>query len=243
MIRTTTYALLLAFASSTAVPVLASAASFNPASAGVELSVSMGADGSARVSGARVRQVTDAGVVAETLWGSGKITWTIQTDETTPIYRKSGAKIALTDVTPGDYVSFTGKIEQNKPPFTVDADSMRDWSIGENRTVLSGTIEAIDKETRTFTLVTGKGGRMTVSVDEDTAYAQSGAQVFADLSVGDMVLAFGDKAGGASMTAQKVNLTERAVARKTDRPVLATGLGSWVDSMIPMFFAGRGFNS
>lgn len=239
MIRTTAYVLLLTFVATIAAPVLAHAATYNPQSVGVELSVSMDAGGGVRVAGARVRQVTDGGVIAETLWGSGKITWTVKTDETTPVYRRSGAKIALTDVTPGDYVSFTGTIEQNMPPFTVSADSLRDWSISENHTVLSGTIEAIDRDARTFTLVTGKGGRMTVSVDEDTAYAQSGAQVFADLSVGDMVLAFGDRAGQASMTAKKVNLTERAIARKTDRPALATGLGPWIDNVIPVFFAGR----
>lgn len=239
MIRTTAALIAVLLLGTALVPSHASASTYKPSSVGVRLEVTMGEDGSARVSGARVREVTDNGFVAETLWGTGKISWTVITTESTPILRKSGAKIALTDVTPGDYVSFAGKIQANMPPFTVEASSVRDWSVSDNHIVLSGTVEDIDRAARTISIRTGKGTLVTVKTDEDTAYAQSGARTFSDLSVGDTILAFGDKSGATTIAATKVNLTERAIADTGNRREIATGLGSWLDQSLSKFFFAR----
>ena len=221
-----------------AMPAAASANSYNPSSAGVKLEVAMSENGEVSVSGARVRSVSDSGFTAETLWGAGKLTWKVETDENTPITRKNGSRITLTEVTAGDYVSFTGSIQTNMAPFTVNATSVRDWSIGDNHTVLSGTVSDIDPSTGTFTLTTGKGGVITVETNGKTVYAQNGARSFSDIANGDTVLTFGAQVG-KKVTATKVNLQERLVTNAHSRPVIATGLGSWVDSFLPRFFAGR----
>ncbi|HYE22857.1 MAG TPA: hypothetical protein VEA92_00150 [Candidatus Paceibacterota bacterium] len=238
MNRITTTLLTLAIALVT-LPAVASASSdYDPGSVGVTLEVVMQESGKVNVKGARVREVTADGFRAETLWGSGKLTWNVQTGEGTPIARKDGGKITLTQVTPGDYVSFTGTIQSNMAPFTVNADSVRDWSISSNHIVHSGTVQSIDPEARTLTIVTGDGKTITVRTDEKTIYAQSGARVFSDISEGDSVLAFGS-GKGTSLTATKVNLTERVAVAGGVRPRIATGLGSWVDSFLPKFFVGR----
>lgn len=218
----------------------AATTNYKPSSVGATLNVTMSADDRANVSGARVREVTDTGFVAETLWGSGKLTWTVRTNEKTPVMRKSGANIALSQITPGDYVSFSGKIQTNMPPFTVDADAVRDWSIGDNYIVYAGTVTAVDTENRTFTLTTSKGGTVTVKTDEDTAYAQNGARTFSDITVGDSVLAFGGGKGSV-VSATKVNLTERALADSGNNRKVATGFGPWIDNLLPHFFEGRIF--
>jgi len=221
------------------VPVAASASSdYDPGSAGVALEVVMSESGRVNVKGARVREVTATGFRAETLWGAGKLTWNVQTNDKTPVSRKDGGRIALTQVTPGDYVSFTGTIQSNMAPFTVNADTVRDWSISSNHVVHSGTVQSIDKDARTLTIVTGDGETITVRTSEKTAYAQSGARVFSDISEGDSVLAFGS-GKGATLAATKVNLTERVAVASEQRPRIATGLGSWVDSFLPRFFVGR----
>lgn len=219
-------------------PAAASANSYDPGSVGAKLQVTMEESGEVRVSGARVRSVSDSGFTAETLWGAGKLTWTVRTDENTPITRKSGARITLTEITAGDYVSFSGTIQTNMAPFTVDADAVRDWSVSDNHTMVSGTVSEFDPEAGTLTLTTGKGRTVTVTTTGKTVYAQNGARSLSDFANGDTVLAFGVQSGDR-LTAVKLNLQERLVTNAHARPELATGLGSWVDSFLPRFFAGR----
>lgn len=212
--------------------------SYDPSSVGVSLEVVMQENGKVNVKGARVRDVTATGFRAETLWGSGKLMWHVETGEDTPITRKDGARIELAQVTPGDYVSFNGTIQANMAPFTVTANAVRDWSVTQSHIVHSGTVQAIDPSARTITIVTGDGETVTLKTTEKTAYAQSGARVFTDISEGDTVLATGTGKGAVLATA-KVNLIERANVAGAARQRVATGLGSWVDSIIPKFFTGR----
>ena len=220
------------------VPYAAVASTYKPSSVGVSLEVVMNEDGHVRVAGARVREVLDSGFRAETLWGAGKLTWTVRTDEKTPILRKDGTKIALAQVTAGDYVSFTGQIQTSMAPFTVDATSVRDWSVSKGHTAYSGTVSEVDPEGRSLTLLIGDGELVTVATSDDTAFAQSGARTFSDISEGDTVIVVGT-GKGASIAAHKVNLVERAVANAASRPKIATGFGSWVDNFLPKFFVGR----
>jgi len=221
-----------------AFPYEASANSYKPSSAGVTLEVVMNEDGRVNVKGARVREVLDSGFTAETLWGAGKLMWTVETGENTPILRKDGGRIALAEVTAGDYVSFTGTIQTTMAPFTIDATTVRDWSVSKNNVVHSGTVSEIDTEARTLTLLTGDGELITIKTSEDTAFAQSGARTFSDIAEGDSVIVVGAGAG-KGLVAQKVNLTERAVASAASRPKIATGFGAWVDNFLPKFFVGR----
>lgn len=238
MPRTPSTLLAILFVAFCAAPFAASANSYDPGSVGATLEVHMSENGAVNVKGARVRSVTESGFIAETLWGAGKLTWTVRTNENTPITRKNGGRIDLHTVTAGDYVSFTGNIQSSLPPFTVDANTVRDWSVGENHTVLSGTVSTIDTDAGTFTLTTGKGGVITVATTGSTTYAQNGARSFSDISEGDTVIAFGTQ-NGKTIAATKLNLQERLVTSAQVRPVIATGLGSWVDSFLPRFFAGR----
>ncbi len=220
------------------VPYAAEASTYKPSAAGVPLEVVMNEEGHVRVAGARVREVFDSGFRAETLWGAGKLTWTVRTDERTPILREDGTKIALAQVMAGDYVSFTGQIQTSMAPFTVDATNVRDWSVTKSHTAYSGTVSEIDTKARTLTLLMGDGELVTLAIGDDTTFAQSGARTFSDISEGDTVIVVGT-GKGASLAAHRVNLVERAVANAASRPKIATGFGSWVDSFLPKFFVGR----
>lgn len=213
-----------------------SANTYKPESVGPALSVDLSATGSASVAGARVIEVRPTGFTAETLWGANRLTWTVQVSSETTITRKSGTALSFGAVTPGDYVSFTGTVAPNLPPFTVDARSVRDWSVVDGQSVAVGMVERIDMHNKVLAIRTKEDVLVLVRTTEDTSFAQNGAQYLADLSVGDTVTVAGTYGAKGSLGAVKVNLTAHAPTKHQEQKV-ATGLGPWVDTLFPQLFA------
>jgi hypothetical protein len=212
---------------------LASGNDFRPHSAGLSLEVSISDDNSVTVRGAKVTEVSGQTVIAETLWGASRLTWTLRTNDDTALLRQSGAPARIADITAGDYISFSGRIDSSQPPFTVQASSLRDWTLVEGYKVFKGTVESVDAQGHTFVLLVDQT-RITVKTNASTSYAKGGLDSFAGIGVGDTVLASGNYSAGAKvLTAAKLNMLEKVLTHDVNKQV---AFASWFDRVLPRFF-------
>ncbi len=93
------------------------------------VSISISDNGSVLVRGAEVTDVSGDRITAITEVGALDLTWRIDTNGDTDFVDEDGAGIDNDDVSDGDYVSFSGTLDTDSEIFTVDADTVRDWSV------------------------------------------------------------------------------------------------------------------
>ncbi len=93
------------------------------------VSISISDNGSVLVRGAEVTDVSGDRITAVTEVGSLDLVWRIDTNGDTDFVDEDGAGIESDDVSDGDYVSFSGSLDTDGEVFTVDADTVRDWSV------------------------------------------------------------------------------------------------------------------
>ena len=207
--------------------------SFAPRSVGSTLEVIISDNGSAVVRGAKVTDVSGTTIIAQTMWDASSITWTVRTDGDTDFIRKSGSSVDLGDIEEGDYVSFSGSLMSGSS-FTVDADVVKNWSLSETRTTLTGTITDIDADS--FTLRTAAKGDVTVRVNSDTDYVGS-IDAFADLDVNAKATAYGSYDSDTEvMTASSVSLSGKIGLVKDKHPQ-GNAWGFW--KKLSGFFGGN----
>jgi len=77
------------------------------------------------IRGAHVVSISGSTIRTEVTLGAGTFVWSIETSYNTQFYAQSGAKIALSDITPGDYLTVTGKLSSAGDSPTVSADIIR----------------------------------------------------------------------------------------------------------------------
>jgi len=93
------------------------------------VSISISDNGSVLVRGAEVTDVSGDRITAVTEVGSLDLVWRIDTNSDTDFVDEDGAGIGSNDVNDGDYVSFSGSLDTDSEVFTVDANTVRDWSV------------------------------------------------------------------------------------------------------------------
>jgi len=98
-------------------------------SVGSKLEVSIADSGRVIVRGAEVTAVSDSVIRAETEWGATALTWNIETDAETDFVTKHGSGSDLDDIAVGQYISFSGMIDGSGTALTVDADTVKNWSL------------------------------------------------------------------------------------------------------------------
>ena len=98
-------------------------------SVGSKLEVSIADNGRVIVRGAEVTSVSGGTIRAETEWGATSLQWTVNTDAGTDFVTKSGSGSELDDIAVGQYVSFSGMIDGSGTALTVDADTVKNWSL------------------------------------------------------------------------------------------------------------------
>ena len=103
-----------------------------PRAVGSKLEVAISDNGRVIVRGAEVTNISGATVRARTEWGASALTWTIDTDTDTDFVQKSGSGSDLDDISVGDYVSFSGQLDESADAFTIDADVVKNWSLEED---------------------------------------------------------------------------------------------------------------
>jgi hypothetical protein len=97
------------------------------------VSVAIGPDGNVLVRGAKVTSVSGSRVTATTAWDDFTLTWRLDTDSGTDFVADDGSDADLSDIDEGDTLSFSGSVDTDAAAFTVDADTVRDWSLDGNR--------------------------------------------------------------------------------------------------------------
>ncbi len=95
---------------------------------GSPLEVIISDNGRVLVRGAEITAVTDSTITARSEWGQSALTWTVRTDGDTHFVEKKGSSMELADLEDGDFVSFSGTLDADAETFTVDADTVKNWS-------------------------------------------------------------------------------------------------------------------
>jgi hypothetical protein len=93
------------------------------------VSIAIANDGSTLVRGAKVTDVNDGDITAETSVNGVTLTWDIDTDNSTDYVDASSDSFSRGDIDDGDYVSFSGDLTGS---MRVAADTVRDWSHGDD---------------------------------------------------------------------------------------------------------------
>lgn len=95
---------------------------------GSKLEVAISDGGRTVVRGAEVTDISGDVIRARTEWGQSSLTWNIETDSNTDFVVKDGSGSDIDDISVGDYVSFSGMLNESASTFTVDADVVKNWS-------------------------------------------------------------------------------------------------------------------
>lgn len=158
-----------------------------PHAGGSSLEIMINDNGKTVVRGAKVTNVSGSTVTAQTIWGASSITWTVRTDSDTNFLRKSGTNAGIADIAVGDYVSFSGMLSSGSA-FTVDADVVKNWSLSENRTAITGTVTAHDNDS--LTIATMNRGNVEVAITSSTKFSGS-IDALADITTNSRVVVLG----------------------------------------------------
>lgn len=159
-----------------------------PRSVGSTLETHINNDSSVTVRGAKVTAVVGSTISAQQSWGSYTVLWNVVTDPSSSIIRRYGGTSLLSEISVGDYISFNGPLDTTKATPTVNAKTVKDWSIQKRHADFSGSITSIATSTSSFVLQTKERGVLTVFTSASTTMTKDGAPTsFADLMIGQKV--------------------------------------------------------
>jgi hypothetical protein len=89
------------------------------------------------------------------------VLWNVVTDPSTSIIRRYGGSSLLSEISVGDYISFNGPLDTTKATATVNAKTVKDWSIQKRHADFSGSITSVATSTSSFVLQTKERGALT----------------------------------------------------------------------------------
>lgn len=199
-------------------------AGFAPRTTGSTLEVMIADNGKTTVRGAKVTGVSGSTITAQTIWDASSITWTVRTDSETDFIAKSGRASELSDIKEGDYISFSGALSSGAS-FSVAADVVKNWSMAENHTTLTGTVTDVASDS--FVLSTKAQGNVTVRVTGDTKYIGD-LDALGDIDVDSKIIAYGAYDSGAKvLTATSISLSAKAAVEKEHKYPKGNAWGFW----------------
>lgn len=160
---------------------------------GSTLEVHINNNGKVLVRGAKITSISGPTITATNTWGSTTMTWIVNTDTSTKSIRRYGGNSSLSEMSVGDYISFSGMLDTTASVLTVKADMIKDWSIQKVSASFTGTVASIDSANQKFGLTTKERGTITVVVASTTQWIKANATsaTFGDLKIGGKVLASG----------------------------------------------------
>jgi hypothetical protein len=136
---------------------------------GSTLEVHIYDSGKVLVRGAKVTSVNGTTVNATTTWGSAVVNWAVQTNASTQFVRRSGGTSSASEISVGDFVSFNGNLlTTTGSPLTVQATTLKDWSIQKAHATFNGTISSVNATNQTFVLASEDRGNVTVQTTSAT---------------------------------------------------------------------------
>jgi hypothetical protein len=215
-----------------------------PRSVGSTLETHINNDGSVTVRGAKVTAVVGSTISAQQSWGSYTVSWNVVTNPSTSIIRRYGGTSLLSEISVGDYISFNGPLDTTKATATVNAKTVKDWSIQKRHADFSGSITSVATSTSSFVLQTKERGALTVFTSASTTITKDGATaVFADLQIGQKVaLASGIwDTERATLVADKVQVKTDTAAlnKRIFEGVIAAGASTTSPTTISIVVGGK----
>lgn len=151
--------------------------------------VSMAGNGQTMVKGARVTAVSGDIISATSEWGAAKIQWKIQVLGKTRFSPAREHEKLSEDIRVGETIGFSGMLDQKSTTPLIYASSVRDETVMQMASVLTGNV--VDTGSDVFTVQTDTG-TSTVRVSTGTIMTKDGNRAGPlDLFPGEEVKAFG----------------------------------------------------
>ena len=199
----------------------------SPRDVGSTLQVHINDDGKTSVDGAKVTGISGTVISATTTVGSFVTNWKINTSESTSIIRRYGGTALLSEIQTNDYISFSGPLDATATEATVNASSVKDWSIQESNSSFSGRITSINSSNTSFVLTRSNTETITVVVSTSTKIKRSNANIaFSDLKVGDNVVSTSGLYNNTSKVLQADTINVKSCGPKWQT-------GDWTPNICP----------
>ena len=160
----------------------------SPQAAGSTLEVHIGNDGKVAVRGAKVTAISGSSISTSATFGAMTMNWVVNTNSSTEFLRRYGGKTTIAEIQVGDFVSFSGMLDTTQSIPTVNAVTIKDWSIQMAHTSFSGTVASIDPNVMTFVLQNPNHANISVTVSSSTVIKRGDVTIgFADIKVADKI--------------------------------------------------------
>ena len=217
-----------------------------PQSVGSTLEVHIYNNGTALVRGAKVSGVSGNAISATTTFGSYSINWTVGTSSSTNIIKRYGGATVISNIQNGDFISFSGVLNTVASQATVDATSVRDWSLQTTNSTFSGTVSSINATANSFVLATPSKGNITVNIISSTQFTKDGTTVtISNLNVGDKILQVSGLYDNLSQTLQastvKVYVNQGLLNERTFQGTLQSVAGTTAPTTLTVTIGSTNF--
>ncbi len=167
---------------------------------GSTLEVHISDNGNVLMRGAKVTKINGSTITAANTWGSATLSWTVNTNSNTSFIRRFGGTSSLSEISVGDIVSVQGTLVTTTSELTIQAKTVKDWSIQKQNASVSGTIESVNSSDGSFMLKKEEGTVIKVMVGSATDIKKGDQKIaFADLKTGTTI-----RVTGLLNTAQNV---------------------------------------
>jgi hypothetical protein len=139
-------------------------------SVGSSLEVHINDNGKVLVRGAEITAISGTTITAKNMFGSYAMIWTVRTDTDTKFVRKHGGASVVSELSVGDFMSFSGAFDTTATTPTVNASLIKDWSIQKLDQVLTGEVKSVNTGALSFVLNTEKKGDVSVLTNTSTTF-------------------------------------------------------------------------
>lgn len=152
--------------------------------ANVRPEVSIAQNGMVLVRGAKVTSVSGSTIQAGVTFGSFTMNWTVKTSGDTEFVRYHGGRGTISDVAVGHIISFRGKLDTTASSATVNAGTVRNWSVQKVQVSRAGEVKSVNSSNSSFVLRVGNQD-VTVATNASTTITRNGvAGTFSSIQVG-----------------------------------------------------------
>lgn len=208
-----------------------------PAAAGSTLETHINNNGTVLVRGAKITGINGATISTTQSWGAYSINWVINTTGSTQFLLRYGGKATAANFSVGDYISFSGPLDNTQATATVHATVVKDFSSQRAASSFSGTVESVNTANTSFTLSTASRGTITVVTSPSTMIKQGTATTtFATLSVGQKVTRTDGVWDNLSKTLQAQSVVIYQNMALLDKRTFAGTLGTLAGTSAPTTF-------
>lgn len=200
---------------------LALAWSFNTASAGEAVQISIAGNGQAMIRNAEVTSVAGSVITVTTGWSAAELVWRIETSGSTAFYPQMESREALASIETGHRVSLSGMLDMSAAHPTIRATALRDNSLEDTAARAEGTVLSLDPREKAFTLLSASGTIFISIAPGGTILRDGNPTGLTRLQLGERVTVYGShNLVTGEFRALKVRAAATRIAAATDPPRL-----------------------